>query len=109
MVEKRQSTRTAHIKKKTVFDYFFDELNIIISPLNIVNYCGVFKLGGLVQGSPGSVPLRLRLSSLFQFSESFIVLKIKNNWLIFIVTLYSYIFIPYNDDTKPGHIKQDWN
>ena len=44
---------------------------------------GLIQLEGLVLDSPGFVVLRLRLKS-FLFTESFLVLKIKDTWLIFI-------------------------
>ena len=49
----------------------------------IVDSPGVVQLGGLALGSPGLVSLRS-----FMSTESSLVLKIKNTWLIFIITLF---------------------
>ena len=46
--------------------------------LCIVGCRGVEQLGRLVQGSPGLVPLREKAGKYFLFTESSLVLKMKN-------------------------------
>ena len=50
----------------------------------IVGYQGVIQLGGLVQGYPWEVPLRLRLVSFFLFNEGSLKVEIKNTCLIWL-------------------------
>ena len=63
------------------------ELWISITPLFKVGCQGVVQVGVLTLGSPRLVLLRLRLFTSFTSTESSLLLKIKNTWLIFIITI----------------------
>ena len=69
---------------------------MVDSDFYIVGCRGVVQLGGLVLGSPGLVPLRLRLASFFFSLRSTLVFKIKNTWFILFsqpLLIYHFAFV----------------